>query len=92
MPYRESALTWLLKESLGGNSKTSMIAAISPADINYEETIRCRPLIPPPFTSVLHCSHCAASADCPTHADADTDTNTDTDTQTHTHTQQGLEW
>ena len=37
VPYRDSVLTWLLKESLGGNSKTAMIAAISPAD--YEETL-----------------------------------------------------
>ncbi len=29
IPYRDSVLTWLLKESLGGNSKTAMIAAIS---------------------------------------------------------------
>ncbi|KAF2075782.1 hypothetical protein CYY_002915 [Polysphondylium violaceum] len=39
VPYRDSVLTYLLKESLGGNSKTIMIAAISPADINYEETL-----------------------------------------------------
>lgn len=39
IPYRDSVLTWLLRESLGGNSKTAMIAAISPADINYEETL-----------------------------------------------------
>ena len=39
IPYRESQLTWLLKESLGGNSKTIMLAAISPALINYEETL-----------------------------------------------------
>lgn len=32
-------LTWLLRENLGGNSKTAMIAAISPADINYDETL-----------------------------------------------------
>ena len=32
-------LTWLLRENLGGNSKTAMIAAISPADVNYEETL-----------------------------------------------------
>lgn len=32
-------MTWLLKDSLGGNSKTAMIAAISPADVNYEETL-----------------------------------------------------
>jgi len=39
VPYRDSVLTWLLKESLGGNAKTIMIAAISPADDNYEETL-----------------------------------------------------
>lgn len=37
VPYRDSILTWLLKDSLGGNSKTAMIAAISPAD--YDETL-----------------------------------------------------
>ncbi|XP_059477095.1 kinesin-like protein unc-104 isoform X5 [Neocloeon triangulifer] len=39
VPYRDSVLTWLLRENLGGNSKTAMIAAISPADINYDETL-----------------------------------------------------
>ncbi|XP_078695783.1 kinesin-like protein KIF1A isoform X32 [Branchiostoma floridae x Branchiostoma belcheri] len=39
IPYRDSVLTWLLRENLGGNSKTAMIAALSPADINYEETL-----------------------------------------------------
>ncbi|TPX66845.1 hypothetical protein SpCBS45565_g04161 [Spizellomyces sp. 'palustris'] len=39
IPYRDSVLTWLLKDCLGGNSKTVMIAAISPADVNYEETV-----------------------------------------------------
>ncbi|KAJ3282964.1 kinesin-like protein Klp8 [Borealophlyctis nickersoniae] len=39
VPYRDSTLTWLLKDCLGGNSKTVMIAAISPADVNYEETL-----------------------------------------------------
>uniref|UniRef100_A0A2K6U627 Kinesin-like protein KIF14 n=1 Tax=Saimiri boliviensis boliviensis TaxID=39432 RepID=A0A2K6U627_SAIBB len=39
IPYRESVLTWLLKESLGGNSKTAMIATISPAASNVEETL-----------------------------------------------------
>ncbi|XP_074037348.1 kinesin-like protein 98A isoform X2 [Leptinotarsa decemlineata] len=39
IPYRDSVLTWLLKDSLGGNSKTIMLAAISPADCNYGETI-----------------------------------------------------
>jgi kinesin family member 16B len=39
IPYRDSCLTWLLKDSLGGNSKTIMIATISPADINYGETL-----------------------------------------------------
>ncbi|KAL7270902.1 hypothetical protein RUND412_006374 [Rhizina undulata] len=37
IPYRDSILTWLLKDSLGGNSKTAMIACISPTD--YEETL-----------------------------------------------------
>jgi kinesin family protein 1 len=39
VPYRDSVLTWLLKDSLGGNSLTAMIAAISPADINFDETL-----------------------------------------------------
>ncbi|CAD5119498.1 DgyrCDS8102 [Dimorphilus gyrociliatus] len=39
IPYRDSVLTKLLKNALGGNSKTIMIAAISPADINYDETL-----------------------------------------------------
>ncbi|XP_067297023.1 kinesin-like protein KIF16B isoform X3 [Pseudorasbora parva] len=39
VPYRDSVLTWLLKDSLGGNSKTIMIATVSPADINYGETL-----------------------------------------------------
>jgi hypothetical protein len=37
VPYRDSILTWLLKDSLGGNSKTAMIACIAPSD--YEETL-----------------------------------------------------
>uniref|UniRef100_A0A8D1ZRE3 Kinesin-like protein KIF14 n=1 Tax=Sus scrofa TaxID=9823 RepID=A0A8D1ZRE3_PIG len=39
IPYRESVLTWLLKESLSGNSKTSMVATISPAASSVEETL-----------------------------------------------------
>nr|CAD7428615.1 unnamed protein product [Timema monikensis] len=39
IPYRDSVLTWLLKDSLGGNSKTIMIAAVSPADCNHGETL-----------------------------------------------------
>uniref|UniRef100_A0A8C7CY00 Kinesin-like protein KIF14 n=1 Tax=Oncorhynchus kisutch TaxID=8019 RepID=A0A8C7CY00_ONCKI len=38
-PYRDSVLTWLLKESLGGNSKTAMIATLSPAGSNVEESL-----------------------------------------------------
>lgn len=37
IPYRDSVLTWLLKDSLGGNSKTAMVACISPTD--YDETL-----------------------------------------------------
>uniref|UniRef100_A0A672MNS0 plus-end-directed kinesin ATPase n=1 Tax=Sinocyclocheilus grahami TaxID=75366 RepID=A0A672MNS0_SINGR len=39
VPYRDSVLTWLLRENLGGNSRTAMVAALSPADINYDETL-----------------------------------------------------
>lgn len=38
-PYRDSALTRILQNALGGNSKTVMICALSPASINYEETV-----------------------------------------------------
>ncbi len=38
IPYRDSKLTRLLQDSLGGNTKTLMVAAISPADYNWEET------------------------------------------------------
>ncbi|OMJ09554.1 Kinesin-like protein KIF1B [Smittium culicis] len=37
IPYRDSVLTWLLKESLGGNSRTSLIATVNP--LNYNETL-----------------------------------------------------
>ena len=36
IPYRDSKLTRLLQDSLGGNTKTIMIAAVSPADYNYD--------------------------------------------------------
>lgn len=36
IPYRDSKLTRILNDSLGGNTKTVMIATISPADYNYE--------------------------------------------------------
>ncbi|XP_030205986.1 kinesin-like protein KIF13B, partial [Gadus morhua] len=39
VPYRDSVLTWLLKDSLGGNSRTAMVATVSPAADNYEETL-----------------------------------------------------
>ncbi|KAL4273393.1 hypothetical protein GQ457_13G009540 [Hibiscus cannabinus] len=39
VPYRDSKLTRLLQDSLGGNSKTVMIACVSPADTNAEETL-----------------------------------------------------
>ncbi|XP_067844541.1 kinesin-like protein KIF28 [Heptranchias perlo] len=39
VPYRNSTLTKLLQSALGGNSKTMMIATVSPADICYEETL-----------------------------------------------------
>lgn len=39
IPYRESKLTYILKPFLGGNARTSMIAAVSPASINFDESV-----------------------------------------------------
>ena len=39
VPYRDSVLTRILQNALGGNSKTLMICALSPATNNYEETL-----------------------------------------------------
>lgn len=39
VPYRDSALTRILQDALGGNSKTIMVCAISPAEINYDESL-----------------------------------------------------
>lgn len=39
VPFRDSQITRLLQDSLGGNSKTLMIACVSPADVNEEESI-----------------------------------------------------
>jgi hypothetical protein len=39
VPYRDSALTRILQNALGGNSKTIMICAVSPAFLNYEESL-----------------------------------------------------
>lgn len=39
IPYRDSKLTRLLQDSLGGNSKTIMVATIGPASYNYEESL-----------------------------------------------------
>lgn len=39
IPYRDSKLTRLLQDSLGGNTKTVMIANIGPVDFNFDETV-----------------------------------------------------
>merc|ERR1712087_612770 len=39
IPYRDSKLTRLLQDSLGGNAKTIMVATVSPASYNFDETI-----------------------------------------------------
>ncbi len=39
VPYRDSKLTRLLQDSLGGNSKTLMIACVSPSDRDFMETL-----------------------------------------------------
>eukprot|EP01063_Lacrimia_lanifica_P011896 TRINITY_DN18562_c0_g1_i1.p1 TRINITY_DN18562_c0_g1~~TRINITY_DN18562_c0_g1_i1.p1 ORF type:complete len:1418 (+),score=391.76 TRINITY_DN18562_c0_g1_i1:95-4348(+) len=38
VPYRDSTLTWLLKDNLGGNSRTVMLATLSPCRLNFDET------------------------------------------------------
>jgi hypothetical protein len=39
IPYRDSKLTYLLQDSLGGNSRTMMIVAVTPVDVAYDESI-----------------------------------------------------
>jgi len=39
IPYRNDKLTFILKNSLGGNAKTSIIACISPSNLNFQETL-----------------------------------------------------
>ena len=39
VPYRDSTLTWILRDNLGGNSQTVMLATVSPASAQYEETM-----------------------------------------------------
>lgn len=39
IPYRDSKLTRILQDSLGGNSRTTVIACVSPSDSNYEESL-----------------------------------------------------
>ena len=39
IPYRDSKLTFILKDSLGGNSKTFMVAAVSAASSSFQETL-----------------------------------------------------
>ena len=39
VPYRDSKLTYLLQDSLGGNSRTMMIAAVTPVDLAYDESV-----------------------------------------------------
>ena len=39
VPFRDSSLTWMLKDTLCGNSKTVMIATLSPSHLHYEETL-----------------------------------------------------
>jgi hypothetical protein len=39
VPYRNSVLTWILKDSLGGNSKTAIVATVSPSEASYSESM-----------------------------------------------------
>eukprot|EP01047_Picozoa_sp_COSAG01_P045814 COSAG01_NODE_4251_length_5207_cov_2.521339_2_plen_93_part_00 len=60
VPYRESKLTQILQDAMGGNSKTIFLATLSPADINYEETLEVRGRAPrrrPALTRPTHTAH-----------------------------------
>ena len=39
IPYRDSKITRILKDSLGGNAKTCMLTCISPSAVNFDETL-----------------------------------------------------
>ena len=39
VPYRSSKLTWLLRDSLGGNARTAVVATVSPTHANLGETL-----------------------------------------------------
>ena len=52
IPYRDSKLTRMLQDSLGGNTKTVMVAAIGPADYNYGSSKKNAPRPPPPLTPI----------------------------------------
>ena len=39
VPYRSSKLTWLLRDSLGGNARTAVVATVSPAHVNLGDTL-----------------------------------------------------
>ena len=54
IPFRESTLTWLLKDALFGNAKSTLMAALSPADVNYEETMATLPAIIQSYRLVLN--------------------------------------
>lgn len=39
VPFRDSVLTWLLSDSIGGNARTTMVATVSPLVKNYGDTL-----------------------------------------------------
>ena len=50
VPYRNSTLTWLLKDGLGGNAFATMLATVSPSEDHYEETRAAGPRCDAPST------------------------------------------
>jgi hypothetical protein len=63
VPYRNSILTWLLKESLSGNSKSTMLAAISPVESSYQETMSTLRYIERVKAIITHATRNEAMAD-----------------------------
>ena len=57
IPYRDSKLTRLLQDSLGGNAKTVMVANVGPASYNFDETVTTLRLVGHQFNLLTNDTH-----------------------------------